>query len=166
MTFLRTLAALAVLSMATLSFTGCGGDESGSDDSNDAHDDHDHDHDHAHSHDGPHGGISFDFDQSGYKGEWNHDNEHQIVRIYILDAEGKEGAMVAAEKVIVRDTKGREPQEYELLAEDASDDGTASTFAKKSGPLLAAMPLGVEVEVEIDGEKYTAKVEPHVHHDH
>ena len=169
MTILRTFATLSLLAVFTLSFAGCTNDEdAGSSDASGTHDDHDHDHDHdhGHAHDGPHGGIPFDFDQEGYKGEWNHDNEHQIVRIYVLDAEGKAGQMVRAEKVIVRDTKGREPQEYELLAEDAGDEGMASTFAKKSGPLLAAMPLGVDVEVEIDGKKFTAKIEPHTHHDH
>lgn len=166
MSVTRLFAAAILFAFTTTMIVGCGPDTEGSSDSSATSDDHDHDHDHSHAHNGPHGGIPFDFEQSEYKGEWNHDNEHNIVRIYILEPDGKTSAKVAVESVTVTDNNGRETQTFELLAEDADEDGMATTFAKKSGPLMAAMPLGVVCEFELEGTTFNAKIEPHTHHDH
>lgn len=178
----RTLACWVVLGLCCGAFVGCSPADSKSEKTaagDHDHGDHDHgDHDHAghdhgdeghdahdHGPPGPHGGHTESFDQPGYAFEWIHEDADQRVRIIVLDEAKKNAVPVAAAEVIIRSDKGKEAQTFSLPAVSPDAEGKASEFALQDGALLVALNLGVDLEIEIDGKKFTKKLEPH-DHDH
>lgn len=181
----RALASWVVLGLCVTGLVGCspadsksGKTSSADHDHDHEHGDHDHDHDHgdhdheeeghdAHDHGppGPHGGHTESFDQPGYAFEWIHEDAEQRVRIIVLDEAKKNAVPVAASQVTIRSDKGKEAQTFTLPAVSPDAEGKAAEFALQDGALLVALNLGVDLEIEIDGQKYTKKLEPH-DHDH
>ena len=83
----------------------------------------------------------------------------------ILDESQKTAVAVAAKSVTLTSDAGQEPQAYTLAAVALDEEGKASEFEIKDGALIVALGLGVDVSVDIDGTKYTKRIEPH-NHDH
>ena len=172
MNFARTIAILALMCFAV---AGCDKPTSTSDGHSDHNHSHDGDHDHEHSHGeeghshgdahpahGPNGGHIFAFD-SDYQGEWANYRANDLVRIYILDAAGKEPAPVKGTVVVTRDKDG---SEFELDPESPDADGKSSIYALDNTELSIAINLGVTVTLKIDDKTHSATINPSKPHKH
>jgi hypothetical protein len=146
-----------------------------------AQDDHGHDHDdqghdHAeHSHDegahdvhveemGPNKGHIVRLAPTDYVAEWRHYKGNNVIRIYVLDANKKTVAVNAT--VSVKSESGKSKETFELVPEDAEDDGKTGVYMLDEQALANAMNLGVVITFEIDGKEYSGKVPPHAPHHH
>lgn len=138
---------------------------------NKAADDHDHDHaDHDHAaHEqpvhGPNDGHMFKLTPSDLTAEWTHSSSNNIIKVFVLNKEGKANQAVKCEKVVITPLSGNNTTPFELPAVEPKD-GAAAEFMLDSKDLNVAMTLGVKVEVK-DGDKtYTGQIAPHAPHDH
>ena len=146
-----------------------------------AHDDHDdHGHSHAeHSHDehgheeshdvhveemGPNKGHIVRLEPTDYMAEWRHYKGNNVIRIYVLDSDKKTVAVNAT--VSVKSDSGKSKETFELVPEDAEDDGKTGVYMLDELALANAMNLGVTFTFEIDGKEYSGKVPPHAPHHH
>jgi hypothetical protein len=168
------------LALACFTFSGCdqakqtknGKDVASHDGDGHDHAAGDHDHDHDHDHDaagdvhGPNGGHLFEFADGDYHGEWKHFNDNFVIKVFILDKEGKKNQAVAAESVTIKPTAGDETAEFSLDPDSPDDDGNAFSYSLDSQDLSIAMNLGVVVEMKLGGKTYTAKIPAHAPHDH
>ncbi len=151
------------------------------DDHGHSHDDHGHSHDdHGHSHDdhghdegahevhveemGPNKGHIVRLTPTDYMAEWRHYKGNNVIRIYVLDSNKKTVAVNGTVTVTPETGKSREP--FELVPEDADDEGKTGVFMLDEQALANAMNLGVVFTFEIDGKKYSGKVPPHAPHHH
>ncbi len=138
-----------------------------------SHEGDDHDHDHDHDHDsgklgevGPNNGHLIDFGSDPFKAEWVHYNDNDIIRIYVLDQEGKANRAVKADRVVVTRKAGAETVEFELEAEAPNADGESASYMREDKELAIAMTLGVEVIIEVDGQTHNGKIPAHEPHHH
>ncbi len=136
------------------------------DDHDHAHDGDDHDHDVAADVHGPNGGHLFEFEGGDYHGEWKHYNDNFVIRVYILDKDGKKNQAVAAEYVTIKRATGDDGAEFTLDPESPDDDGNAVVYSLDSQDLTIAMNLGVKVEMKLGDKTYTANIPAHAPHDH
>ena len=170
---MRTLALFtAGLAIACFAFAGCepttdnsSGEGTTETKADDGHG-HDHSHDGGHAH-GPNGGHPFTFDNGEeYQGEWKHYGDNHIIRLYILDAEGKNVAVKADSVTITRLTGDADEASFTLDAEDPNENGEAVVYSLDSQDLKIAMNLKVKVEMKIGDKTYTAEIAEHQPHDH
>ena len=168
---MRTTALLLTgLALACFTLTGC---EKTTDDGTTAAKsaaDHGHDHeaddheDHAH---GPNGGHPFKFAEGDYQGEWKHYNDNHVIRVYILDAEGKKNTPVKADSVTIsRLTGDADEPSFMLDPEEPNEDGEAVVYSLDSQDLAIAMNLNVKIEMKVGDKTYTAEIAEHEPHDH
>lgn len=128
------------------------------------HDEHVYDSKREHGHNddlhpiGNNGGHLFAFD-SDYQGEWSNYSSNDVVRVYILDAAGKELVPVKGTVVIT----SKDQSTFELDPEEPDADGKAAKFTLDNSALSIAMNLGVTIELKIDDKAYSAKIKPHSH---
>lgn len=136
---------------------------------------HSHDDDHGHSHDegdhdvhveemGPNKGHIVRLAPTDYMAEWRHYKGNNVIRIYVLDANKKTVGVNATVSVKPESGKSKEP--FELVPEDADDDGKTGVYMLDEQALANAMNLGVVITFEIDGKEYSGKVPPHAPHHH
>ena len=134
-----------------------------------SHDDDGHGHD-EHGHDidveemGPNKGHIVRLAPTDYMAEWRHYDGDNVIRIYVLDSNKKTVAVNGT--VSVKSESGKSKETFELVPEDANDQGEASVYMLDEQALSNAMNLGVTFTFEIDGKKYSGKVPPHVPHHH
>ena len=157
------------LALACFTFSGCDQAttaKNGNDTSSDAHEGDEHDHDHEHAAHGPNGGHIFEFAEGDYHGEWKHYNDNFVIRVYVLDKEGKNNQAVAAENVTIKRTTGDDSAQFTLDPESPDEEGKAVVYGLDSQDLSIAMNLGVSVEMKLGDKTYTANIPPHEPHDH
>ncbi len=165
---------LAGIALACFAMTGCdtaGGTGTASGTKTASEDGHDHGengHEHeegGHAH-GPNGGHPFKFAEGGYQGEWKHYNDNHIIRVYVLDADGKKNAPVKADSVTITRSAGEDAATFTLDAEEPTDSGEAAVYSLDDQDLAIAMNLGVKVEMKIGDKTYTSEIAAHAPHDH
>ena len=171
---MKTLWTLALCCAIGL-FLGCNPEDGNGESNNNGTDNHEHDHDHGenghddgheHGHEhGPNNGELFTFEPADFRGEIakSGGDENQIT-IYLLYPNSDKEYPVKADKIIVNHTQGREPQTFELMAQNADDEGMAHEFSVSDQTIVMAYKaFGFEAELEVDGKKYTAKIakDPH-----
>jgi hypothetical protein len=113
-----------------------------------------------------------------YHAEWTHDDTGKIV-VYLLDKDMKKAVPIAAETLKISITTiakdgGKTTVPYELAAVNRTtgDMPTASQFELTDKVLLGGLetlaPGGVEAELEVDinGKVYQAKITHDEHHHH
>lgn len=166
-----SFASLAIAFVAAALFSiGCSDPETGKP-AKDSHGDHDHDHgDHDHAHDhpahGPNGGHIFALSAEGHSGEWCKFKDNDVIKMHILDADGKNATPVKVDSFIVKPSVGNDSLTFELEAENADADGNASTFMLDDAGLAKAIPLGVDIEIKIGEQTITGKIAAHEPLDH
>ncbi|EAQ79919.1 hypothetical protein [Blastopirellula marina] len=177
LTGLLLLAAICGFS-ATMSI-GCNTSNPPAADDHDDHEhgDHDHDdHDHAghdHGEIGPNGGHIVELEGGPYHLEWVHDEKKpaadadKVITFYVLDADGKKEAPIAAEAISVKLTTGGETKEVAAQAERAEGAETTAKFVL-TDPLAATILTSEEVDAivtfDVDGKELKGKIEDHHHH--
>ncbi|MFM7117624.1 MAG: hypothetical protein ACKO0N_13395 [Planctomycetota bacterium] len=132
--------------------------------------DHDHDHDHKagdHDHDahGPNGGHMFELTPNDLAAEWTHSSSNNIIKVFVLNKDGKANEAVKCDKVVITPLSGNNTTPFELPAVEPKD-GASAEFMLDSKDLNVAMTLGVKVEVKVGDKTYSGKIAPHAPHDH
>jgi uncharacterized protein involved in copper resistance len=135
--------------------------------------DHDHkegDHDHKegdHDHDahGPNGGHMFELTPNDLSAEWTHSSSNNIIKVFILNKDGKANETVKCDKVVITPLSGNNTTPFELPAVEPKD-GASAEFMLDSKDLNVAMTLGVKVEIKVGDKTYSGKIAPHAPHDH
>lgn len=179
---LSSLMPLALCLLAMVAYVGCekpagetGDGHSHSDHDHDhdhgdhdhAHGDDDHDHDHAdHPAHGPNNGHLFAFDNADFQGEWCKYKDNNVIRMYLLDKSGKEPAPLKVDSFVVKPLVGNDDTSFELTAENADDQGLASTFMLDDQTLSIAIPLGVKIVVTAGDQTMTGEIKAHEPLDH
>lgn len=133
-------------------------------------DKHDHDHDHEHAdHDhpahGPNGGHMFKLTPDDLSAEWTHSSSNDIIKVFVLNKEGKANAAVKCDKVVITPVSGNNTTPFELPAVEPKD-GASAEFMLDSKDLNVAMTLGVKVEIKVGDKSYVGEIAPHAPHDH
>jgi len=162
---------LAGIALACFTMTGCEpaggtGTASGTKAATDKQGEEGHDHDHDEPAHGPNGGHTFKFAEGDYMGEWKHYNDNHIIRVYVLDADGKKNAPVNADSVTITRSAGEDAATFTLDAEEPTDSGEAAVYSLDDQDLAIAMNLGVKVEMKIGDKTYTSEIAAHAPHDH
>jgi hypothetical protein len=128
---------------------------------------HDHGHDHGHSHGdehGPNGGHLVDVSPSNLHAEWAHDDEKELVSVYVDDFK-KAGKVVEGVKIEVA-SEGNPAKSYELAVNDKG------FYSIKDLELLTALEMAGDekeskvkatLQMTVDGKPEQAAI---VHHDH
>ena len=153
-----------IVALGTFALAGCqpqptnSGEHSHNDHEGSEHGNHNADNDHsentnAHPPHGPHSGHVYSFDQD-YQLEWALSTT-DLVRIYILDAEGKKVTPVVGSLVIKREADG---SSFELDPENPAEDGSVESFTLENKELSIAMNLGVVAELKTKNKTYVAKI--------
>jgi hypothetical protein len=135
----------------------------------DKHDhDHDHDHkegDHDHAAHGPNGGHMFELTPNDLSAEWTHSSSNNIIKVFVLNKDGKANEAVKCDKVVITPLSGNNTTPFELPAVEPKD-GASAEFMLDSKDLNVAMTLGVKVEVKVGDKTYAGQIAPHAPHDH
>ena len=157
------LAAFAVIVFASV---GCEKPEEGTP----AKDEHAQGDGHGSAHDhpphGPFNGHIFDLDSPDHQGEWKKYKDNNIIRMYILDGEGKKAAPEKVDSFIVKPQAGKDEVVYELAAEDADENGASATYMLDDNALTIAIPLGVDIEIKIGDKTIKGQIKAHEPLDH
>lgn len=129
------------------------------------HDDHaDHDHDHpAH---GPNDGHLIELTPNDLHAEWTHSSSNDIIKVFILDKDGKKNQPIKADQVTITPSTGSNPAPFKLTAVAPDANGETAEFMLDSDQLNLAMSLGVKVEFQVGDKKYQGEIPPHAPHDH
>ncbi len=167
----KTLSTYFLTGLALLMFAavGCENPEAGNGHDHE-HGEHDHDHDgHGHAHDhpphGPNGGHIFPLDTDGYQAEWKKYSDNNMIRIYILDAEGKKAMPIAADSFTVTPKVGEGDLSFTLLPENPTD-GLSPVYALDDRDLAVAIPLGVDIEIKMGDKTIKGEIKAHQPLDH
>ena len=112
---------------------------------------------HVHRHGPVLNGEMFDFD-SDYAAEAQHVKGENIIRIAILDGEGKKLARVKTDSITVRrvDVTEKNEREFTLTTspdDEATEDGSY-LFELDDEDFALAWSLGIEVEMTVGGKVY------------
>ncbi|MFM7739621.1 MAG: hypothetical protein ACKO9H_09475, partial [Planctomycetota bacterium] len=88
--------------------------------------DHDHDHDHKegdHDHDahGPNGGHTFELTPNDLAAEWTHSSSNNIIKVFVLNKDGKANEAVKCDKVVITPLSGNNTTPFELPAVEPKD---------------------------------------------
>lgn len=166
------LLASAFLSISLFSFSGCGTapkESSG---------EHSHEDEHAHAEEGPHGGHIIELGAEEHHAELTHDEASHKVGVYLLGADAKTAAPIAAESVTINVSEDGQPSQYVLPAvkQPGDAEGQSSYFEIISEPLCIvvcgeseAKNTQARLSLKIGEKPYVGLIEtaPHDHdHDH
>ena len=173
MSQLKTNYFALLLMVTALGFfvTGCNDSEDPNPKDEHGHGDHDHDHghDHGHGHDhpphGPNGGHIFDLDSKDYSVEWCKFKDNDVIKMHILGSDNKNTA-IKVDSFTVTPLAGNDDLKFELTAENADDDGKASTFMLDNADLCTAIPLGVAIEIKSGDKTFKGEIDAHEPLDH
>ncbi|MEL7499617.1 MAG: hypothetical protein AAFN77_18585 [Planctomycetota bacterium] len=160
-----TVALLAIVALAA----GCNdADDPGNGNGTTAenHDGHGHDHGHEHPPHGPNGGHIFKLDSDGHSGEWCKFKDNDIIKMHLLDAEGKKAVPMKVDSFVVKPLAGNDDVSFEFAAENADDEGMASTFMLDDEDLSMAISLGVSIEIKSGDTVMKGKIDAHEPLDH
>lgn len=120
----------------------------------------------ASAHSEVHGGHPLQIENASFSAEWKHYSDNHVIEFFVLDKAGKADMPIKADSITVRQTGVDNPEVFKLAAVEPDADGKTAHFRIDDRNLTTAMHLGVEVEFEFDGGKYTVKIPPHAKHDH
>lgn len=126
---------------------------------------------HSHSHEalGPNGGHLLPLGDEEYHLEWKHDDDAELVTLFVLDGAAKELVPIEADSITIS-VKVEETTNYTLLAVDPSGEPPRSSqFQLKNAELIAMLGMagqGAEpkVTVPIGGKEFVGVFEHHDHH--
>jgi len=164
---LRSLAGAKLLILVTaVALAGCGKKEAGKN----GHDHHHHDH----GGEGPHGGHIAELEGSDLHIEWVHEDEEDLLTIYVLDKDAKKLAPVEAKELQVVVTVAGETEKSPLVfklpaVEPQGDPPKASKFEIKSDELLVHLEIeenDIQLKGDFGGQAISAKLEHDHDHDH
>lgn len=169
--------ALTVLALALFAASGCDNPSAQSANkpagNNKAADKHDHDHD-DHKHDdhaghaahGPNDGHMFTLSPDDLTAEWTHSSSNDIIKVFVLNKEGKANQPIKCEQVTITPLSGNDVTPFNLPAVEPNANGEAAEFMLDSKQLNVAMTLGVKVEFKVGDKTYSGEIAPHAPHDH
>lgn len=158
--FIATLAVVVFASVGCLEPQEGTGTAPTANKSDDGHDDHDHP---AH---GPFGGHIFDIDSAEYQGEWKTYRDNNIIRMYLLDGDGKKEVVAKVDSFVIKPQAGKGDVTFELTAEDPDDEGASSTYMIDDEDLSIAIPLGISIEIKIGDKTHIGTIKAHKPMDH
>ncbi len=114
------------------------------------------DHDHAHEELGPHGGHMLHLEPTGSHAEWTHDDDSQLITVYLDEFDGSKLASAKFTAKI-----GDAVEEFPLTA---SDNGWTVTSPELMTHINMKDAAEVNLVIVDDAGVHTAKVEAHDHH--
>jgi len=154
---------LAGLALIMFAAVGCENPEAGH--GGHGHGELAHELEHDHPAHGPFGGHIFPLDTDEYQAEWKKYSDNTIIRMYMLDAEGKKAAPVAVESFTVTPKVGEGAEPFVLAPED-SENGMASVYMLDDANLAIAIPLGVNIEIKMGDKTIKGEIKSHEVRDH
>jgi hypothetical protein len=171
---------VAILAVAMFAVNGCdnGGpstDGSGKTNSGAGDHDHDHDHDHDGDHDhdasdhpahGPFGGHIFALEPNEFQGEWKKYTDSNVIKMYILDAAGKEAVAQKVDSFTVTPKVGNDETGFVLEPESPDEQGLSAVYVLDDQELSIAVPLGVDIEIKIGDKVFKGEIKAHEPLDH
>jgi hypothetical protein len=135
-------------------------------------DDHDHDgddHDHAqsdHPAHGPFGGHIFALEPNEFQGEWKKYTDSNVIKMYILDADGKKEVSQKVDSFTVTPKVGNDEGGFVLEPENPDEQGLAAVYMLDDQDLSIAIPLGVDIEIKIGDKVFKGEIKAHKPLDH
>lgn len=155
------------MGVSTGLFLGCGGGEEFKTHTELPPPSHDHDHDHGKP--GPHGGSLVELGEEEYHAELLIDHDAHVVRVYLLDKEGKTAVPTAATELSV-DTGSGEVLLLKPARQESDPEGQASVFELVDDAvvhdLLDAGFIHGKLTVAIGEKTLTGGIDAHFDHDH
>ncbi len=129
-----------------------------------------HDHDGADAHDdhpahGEHGGHIFPIDSPDYQGEWKQYSDNDLIRMYVLDANGKPSP-VKADSFVVTPKIGAGEVTFTLVGEEPNENGETAIYSLDDKDLTIAIPLGVTIDIKIGDKTLKGEIKAHEALDH
>ena len=159
----------ASLAIVTFASTGCNDAAPEKDDHGHTHEDGGHDHgisadDHpAH---GPNHGHIFELDSPDHCVEWCKFKDNDVIKMHVLDKEGKKATPVKIDSFVVTPMAGNDDLSFELKAEKPDDEGKSSVYMLDDKDLSIAIPLGVNIEIKMGDKTMKGKIAAHEPLDH
>lgn len=171
---INSLSSLFIAGLALMVFVAGGCEPDGGTATKPAADQHDDGHDHEghgedeHDHPphGPFGGHVFDIDSPDHQVEWKKYKDNNIIRMYLLDGEGKKAVEEVVDSFVVTPQAGKDDVSFELAAENPNDSGASSTYMLEDEDLTIAIPLGVDVAIKIGDKTFKGQIKAHKPLDH
>jgi len=145
---------------------GTGGKPAGDDHAGHDHADGDGHDEHDHPPHGPFGGHIFDLDSEDYQAEWKKYKDNNIIRMYLLDGEGKKEVAAKVDSFIVKPQAGKDDVQFELTAENPDENGASATYMLDDEQLTIAIPLGVDIEIKMGDQVLKGQIKAHKPLDH
>lgn len=162
-------------------FCGCDPTATQDQQNNESQDDHGHSHDdHGHSHDdgghgdqangdglkthvhGPRGGEVYDF--GDFRCEVVMPKSKDKIVIHLMKKDSDDEHRVKADKLVAKQTQGREDQVFDIPAVNADDEGMASEFTLADDALNNIYNrLGFELSLDLDGNTIKQDVPKNPH---
>ena len=140
------------------------------------HADHDHDgHDHAEeghvNHDdhpahGPNNGHIFKLDTAEFQGEWRKYPDNDVIKMYLLDATGKNAAPMKVDSFTVTPKVGVDQSGFTLEPEEPDAEGATAVYSLDDKDLAIAIPLGVNIEIKAGDKVLKGEIKAHQPLDH
>ena len=169
---------IAMLAVAVFAINGCdssvgngktnGGAATDSDHDHDGDHDGD-DHDHAqsdHPAHGPFGGHIFALEPNEFQGEWKKYTDSNVIKMYILDADGKKEVSQKVDSFTVTPKVGNDEGSFVLEPENPDEQGLAAVYMLDDQDLSIALPLGVDIEIKIGDKVFKGEIKAHKPLDH
>lgn len=161
---------VAFMALAVFASTGCdkpNGDDHAAHGDNDKAPDADADHDaDDHPAHGPFGGHIFTLDSSDYQGEWKKYKDNDVIKMYVLDAAGKNAASLKIDSFVVTPKVGNDGTSFTLEPEEPDADGATAVYTLDDKDLSIAIPLGVDIEIKVGDKVYKGEIKAHKPLDH
>lgn len=130
------------------------------------------DHDHAHPSEGPHHGDLVELGNEEYHAEIVHDDDRNILEVYILDGSATKEVAISASELTINLTHDGAPEQFTLTAKgvDGDSTGKSSCFVSTDAELLHHLDeedTHPRLVVKIDGKSFRGEiVHSHEGHDH
>ncbi len=125
-----------------------------------------HEHVHDHPAHGPNGGHMFPLDTEEFQAEWKKYTDNNVIKIYVLDAAGKEPALIKADSFVITPKVGEGGDSFELKADAADENGMSSVYMLDDADLAMAIPLGVDIEIKVGEKTMKGEIKAHEPLDH
>lgn len=158
---------IAFIALAVFASTGCDehhDDAAHGDNNQVANNTGDDNHDHpAH---GPFGGHMVKLDTSDVQVEWKKYKDNDVIKMYVLDAAGKQAAPMKIDSFIVTPKVGNDGTGFTLEPEKPDADGATAVYWLDDKDLSIAIPLGVDIEIKAGDKVYKGEIKAHEPLDH